>query len=272
LFMREDCDQLTAHPVWSIKVKEWMITAARVATGSRRRVLEDGPDVMNSDDEDSKQEEHGDKLTGMCANGCSTLEQARISEQQAQAQRAAASMVFSSSLALPAPEPERKSTPLTSPVNSDDEGMMCEDQRRCYNRGKSMGNRAAKSSATLLARPPRPATRIPLPSESDPEVQAPAKAAPLEITKATLVPAVGISKSVTKAAASPQAPADRPTGAKAPPPTKGQAKGQESPGTKVPPPMQTRARTKRGAELDASEVWPVQGKSGSAKGIGKPGS
>jgi hypothetical protein len=28
-----------------------------------------------------------------------------------------------SALALPAPEPERKPTPLTSPVNSDDEGM-----------------------------------------------------------------------------------------------------------------------------------------------------
>jgi hypothetical protein len=58
-----------------------MITAARVATGNRPRVLEDGPDVMNSDDEDSKTEEHGDKLTGMYVNRCFSLDQARISEQ-----------------------------------------------------------------------------------------------------------------------------------------------------------------------------------------------
>jgi hypothetical protein len=218
----------------------------RVATGSRRRVLEDGPDVMNSDDEDSKVEEHGDKLTGMYVNGCSSLEQARLTEQQAQAQRASAT--FSGSLVPFVPlvsEPERKPTPLTSPVNSDDEGCMSEDQCRCANRGKLMANRAVKSPAALLSAPPRPAVRIPLPCDSDPEIQAPAKAAPLEITKATIVPAVGISKSVTKAAASPRAPADQPTGAKAPKPTKGQATGQESPETKVSPPMQTRRQAKQ---------------------------
>jgi hypothetical protein len=42
----------------------------------------------------------------------------------------------------------------------------------------------------------------------------------------------------TKAAASQRAPADQPTGAKAPPPTK----GQEIPGTKVSHPMATRSR------------------------------
>jgi hypothetical protein len=103
-----------------------------------------------------------------------------------------------------------------------------------------MARRAAESSAALLSLTPRPATRIPDSTDSDPVVQAPAKAAPLEITKSTLVPAVGIFKSVTKAAASPRAPADQPTGAKALKPTKGQAKGQESPGAKVPPPMETR--------------------------------
>jgi hypothetical protein len=42
-----------------------MNIAAQVATGNRRMVLEDGPDKMNSDDDDALEEEHGDKETGM---------------------------------------------------------------------------------------------------------------------------------------------------------------------------------------------------------------
>jgi hypothetical protein len=246
LFMREDCDQLTSHPVWATKIKEWMITAARVATGSRRRVLEDGPDVMNSDDEDSKKEEHGDKLTGMYANGCSSFDQARLTEQQAQAQRASAT--FSGSMSLPAPEPERKPTPLTSPVNSDDEGGMSENQCRWVNLGNKMANRAVKSSVALLSAPPRPAIRIPLPTDSDPEIQAPSKATPVEIVQAAPTPATDTSTRVKKTADSPRAQTDQPTGAKAPAPTKGQAKGQESPETKVSTPMRTRRQAKQQQE------------------------
>jgi hypothetical protein len=100
--------------------------------------------------------------------------------------------------------------------------------------------------------PPKQATRTP-----DPEVQAPAKAAPLVITKATLAPAIDIPEKFMKVATSSQAPADQPagakastrkkgqaaatrtapadqpTGAKAPPPKRGQAKGQESPEAKA---------------------------------------
>jgi hypothetical protein len=79
----------------------------------------------------------------------------------------------------------------------------------------------------------------------DPKVQAPAKGAPLDIKKATPAP---------------QAPADQPTGAKAP--SQGKAQGtkrqtarqqsaaplsspaQASSGTSVPTPMETRARKK----------------------------
>jgi hypothetical protein len=46
-----------------------------------------------------------------------------------------------SALALPAPEPERKPTPLTSPANSDDEGMS-EDQRRQIEKAKKMSQRS----------------------------------------------------------------------------------------------------------------------------------
>jgi hypothetical protein len=50
-----------------------------------------------------------------------------------------------------------------------------------------------------------------------------------------------------KAAASQRAPADQPQGAKAPPPTKGQVKGQESPVAKATHPMATRTRKASGA-------------------------
>jgi hypothetical protein len=45
LFLREDYEQITSDPTWSVEVPRWLNTAARVATGSRRRVLENGPDA-----------------------------------------------------------------------------------------------------------------------------------------------------------------------------------------------------------------------------------
>jgi hypothetical protein len=98
-------------------------------------------------------------------------------------QRAAGKAIAS----LPKAEPERQPTPLTSPGNSEDEGMSG-DQRRQVEKAKRMAARSAPK----------------------------------------------------RAAASPRAPADQPTGAKGPPPTKGQVKGQESPETKVSKPMETR--------------------------------
>jgi hypothetical protein len=40
---------------------EWMTAAPQIATGSRRQVVENGPDVMNSDN-DSDDEQHGDEI------------------------------------------------------------------------------------------------------------------------------------------------------------------------------------------------------------------
>jgi hypothetical protein len=40
-----------------------------VATGNCRRVLENGPNVMNSDEEDALKEEHGDVLDGCTRQG-----------------------------------------------------------------------------------------------------------------------------------------------------------------------------------------------------------
>jgi hypothetical protein len=264
LFVREDSDEITSHLVWAVEIAKWMFTAAKVATGSRPRVLEDGPDMVNSDDEDAKKDDHGEELRGVYAPGCLSLEQAWLTEEQAQAQRAA---TFSSSMTFP--EPERKPTPMGTPVNSDEEDMSY-DQQRGANLGKKM---AGRGTSKKVISPPRSSISIP-----DPEVQAPAKAPPLEITKA-MNPVIistppprspsspeikaSTKKSGTKkAAASQKAPADQPTGAKAPTPTKGQAKGQESPGTKVPPPMQTRSQAK---QEDASRAGGLRGVAGSGQ-------
>jgi hypothetical protein len=64
-FCREDSDMVQSDPVLAAAVPHMLNTAAQVSVGSRDFVLEDGPDIMNSSDEDSPQDEHGEELTGM---------------------------------------------------------------------------------------------------------------------------------------------------------------------------------------------------------------
>jgi hypothetical protein len=68
-----------------------MNTAAQMAIGNRSRVLEDGPDVMNSDEEDTPKEEHGDVLEGMYTPGMDPAKgSVKLSQAQVAAQKAAA--------------------------------------------------------------------------------------------------------------------------------------------------------------------------------------
>jgi hypothetical protein len=53
VFLKADHPLITSDPQVSQSVPRWMNTAARVATRCRQNVLEDGPDVMHSDDEDA---------------------------------------------------------------------------------------------------------------------------------------------------------------------------------------------------------------------------
>jgi hypothetical protein len=64
LFLREDCDAVSNNPLLAANVPEWLAKSKQVATGNRRRVLEDGLDVMSSSDEDDPNMQP-DKLTGM---------------------------------------------------------------------------------------------------------------------------------------------------------------------------------------------------------------
>jgi hypothetical protein len=153
LFLKEDSEAVINDPDLAAKVPGWLAVSRQVATGNRRRVLEDGADVANSSDEDDPKMKP-DELTGMYTAemdpkaGPKTLSQAEAARQRA-AGRAWKDQVSLSKpketpLALPAPEQERKPTPLTSPVNSDDEGMS-EDQRRKVETAKRMSARAAAS-------------------------------------------------------------------------------------------------------------------------------
>jgi hypothetical protein len=64
-FLREDSDMIQSDPELASVVPQWMNMAAQTAVGSHDLVLENGPDVMNSEDEDSPKEEHGGVLTGI---------------------------------------------------------------------------------------------------------------------------------------------------------------------------------------------------------------
>jgi hypothetical protein len=141
-----------------------MCLAERVATGSRPRVLEDGPDTLNSD-EDANEDVEADKELNMYAPGVDpTAGPTVISSAYAARQRAIAQAV-SSQMSTPrtttdsdagnsivsSPQPSRQPTPL----NSDDDEFMTEDQKRAANHGKK------KSLAKSIPRcPSAPGTAL----------------------------------------------------------------------------------------------------------------
>jgi hypothetical protein len=206
-----------------------MNTAAKVATGSRRRVFENGPDVMNSDDEDAVKEDRGDVLTDMYAPGCASLNQARLTPEQAATQRASSSPT--------APEPELREPPRSQSRaynSSDDDDLSRPEWIWSQTLGHARRNKAwvKKLAGSALALPaPDPEPRKPTPVSSDTEDQG-------EMTEDQKRAArIGKKKSV---AVTRKAPEPKPVPeAKASSPVK----GQESPGTKVPKPMETRSKT-----------------------------
>jgi hypothetical protein len=205
LFLREDCDLIVKNPFLAANVPEWLAKSRQVATGNRRRVLEDGADVMSSSDEEDPKMKP-DELTGVYTAemdpkaGPRVLTRSEAAYQRAAGRARKDQMILSvprvespepeeafptppqvdisksggssdddtldrpeyiwsdskginrrnkawvrrladSARALPAPEPERKPTPLTSPANSDDEGMS-ENQRRQSEKAKKMSRRS----------------------------------------------------------------------------------------------------------------------------------
>jgi hypothetical protein len=86
IFLKEDCDAIIRDPVKAEAVPKWMCVAERIATGSRPRVLEDGPDTIHSD-EDAEEDVEADKELGMYAPGVDpkVLSKAEVARQLAAA-------------------------------------------------------------------------------------------------------------------------------------------------------------------------------------------
>jgi hypothetical protein len=91
ILLKEDCELIVTDPIWSEKVQEWMAITSQVATGNRRRVLEDGPDKMSSEDEEIEDmkpdEEPNAYAPGMDpSKGPVMLSPAQVAAQEAAAQ------------------------------------------------------------------------------------------------------------------------------------------------------------------------------------------
>jgi hypothetical protein len=250
-FLKEDCESILSDPKKAELVPQWMCLAERVATGSRPRVLENGPDTLNSDDE-AKEDVKADELTGMYTTemdpklGPKKLSSLEVSQQKAAAQALKELSNSSPSRFSTSSTPEvssdfgnsivnsaqssRQSSRQSTPMNSDNEDDMTEDHKRMVKLAKKKSSIPRCSSA---------------PGEKPPTRQ-PAKSQPAQEPKGNGTPAsrmrddAGPSQKVPqpsglKAAASQRAPAG---------PSRS---GQESPGTKVPTTKQaSRAGSLRG--------------------------
>jgi type II secretory pathway pseudopilin PulG len=87
-FLKEDCEPILSDPRKAELVPQWMNLAEQVALGCRPRVLQDGPDTHNSDDE-AKEDVIADKETGMFAPGMTpNIAAAKISSATAAQLRA----------------------------------------------------------------------------------------------------------------------------------------------------------------------------------------
>jgi hypothetical protein len=89
-FYRSDSDFAQSDPILASSVPHILSTAAQVSVGSRNFVLEEGPDIVNSSDEDSPEEEHGEKLEGMYTSGLKApvvLSQSDVAPQRAAAEQ-----------------------------------------------------------------------------------------------------------------------------------------------------------------------------------------
>jgi hypothetical protein len=101
LFVKADSEFVANDPILSAKVQIWLAQSRQVATGGRRRVLEDGRDVVNSSDEDDSDME-ADVEEGMYTVGMDPLKgPVRLSSAEAMRQR----LIGKAMMAAGFPEP-----------------------------------------------------------------------------------------------------------------------------------------------------------------------
>jgi hypothetical protein len=117
IFWREDSEPITSDELLSEKVPEWMATSKQVATGNRKRVLENGPDKMNSSDEDDS-DMKPDVLEGMYTSEMDPeTGPVKLTKAQVAGQKAAA---HAKKVSNP---PPRSQTPESDSGSSDDDTL-----------------------------------------------------------------------------------------------------------------------------------------------------
>jgi hypothetical protein len=238
VFLREDSEPVVSDPIMSEKAPEWMATSKQVATGNRKRVLENGDDKMNSSDEDDPKMQP-DEEKGMYTAGMDPEKgPVKLSPAQAAAQRAAAK--------VPKQRPPRVQSPLP-PTGSSDDDDDPESPKTVWSQSRQIfrPNKHWRDPSALALPAPdvsdsepmsvgtrgnpvmgsSPAPRESRPTQSQKALPAPERQpTPVSSDTEDQFPQTEDQKRLTrfgkkKATASQRAPADQPKGAKAPPPT-----------------------------------------------------
>jgi hypothetical protein len=175
---------ITSDPDTAQLIPGWMDTAARVETGNRQRVFENGIDTMNSDDEEAIEDVKPDEERNMYAAGMDPSKgPIKLSHRQAEAQRAAAAILKQQQVGA---APPRSQTPVNG--SSDDDDPNGPDQiwsmSRSYwrqnknkpvpppkeDKGKPVTRSTAVTDPSSFVPPPEP-ERQPTPASSDTEDQ-----------------------------------------------------------------------------------------------------
>jgi hypothetical protein len=166
LSLREDSEQIVGDPVMSESVPKWLCMAERVATGNRRRVLEDGNDTWHSDDE-AKEELIPDEEPNAYTPEMDPKKGPVVLSQREAARQRAASQALKKSKS----QPPRSQTPVGGSSDDDDPNgsdMIWSSSRQIFrkNKAKSRQPTPAPMSASETARQPTPLTS---PANSDDE-------------------------------------------------------------------------------------------------------
>jgi hypothetical protein len=238
IFLKEDCQAIVTDPVKAEVVPKYMCLAEQIATGSRPRVLEDGPDTIHSD-EDAEEDVEADKELGMYAPGVDpTLGPVKLTRAEVARQLAAAH-------AIKAQASDTQSS-CSESDNPDGLDMRYSHSRKTFvkNAAKDLsdseiGNSiiSSPSSSTAPTRPPTPSVerqrlvegakkRVAVPRS--PSAENLAKGKPATRSRAVADPQTGSKASPGTAETT------QPKGAQAPSPTKGQQVPKH--------PMETRER------------------------------
>jgi hypothetical protein len=140
-----------------------MNTAAKVAIGNRRRVLEDGSDVMNSNEGDALKEEHGEVLEGMYTPWMDPEKgREKLTQAQVAAQKAAAQAI------------QRSQTPVSGSSDDDDPNgseYIWSQTKGCMRKNKHYRKAVTGDSKANVSVPVPEPTRQPTPVNSHTEDQ-----------------------------------------------------------------------------------------------------